>query len=123
MNSDESEEFRMSKEMLEQWIGCLLGGEYKKGRSQLLDYSGGHCCLGVLAEEAGQLFEGRHQGRLETLRSSSALAEAVESIPSEFHAIAFQTRLEGTNDRNRTFNPVAKILLGYMKDMEESPDD
>jgi hypothetical protein len=45
---------KLTKRLKAKWVKALRSGDYEQGHGCLRDSAGGYCCLGVLAEVAGE---------------------------------------------------------------------
>lgn len=115
-----SNDYKMHRYMKEQWAGCLLGGQYEQGQGQLkgegVDQTTDvYCCLGVLAEEMGEIYDGPESDySRKYVPESSHLNFNTEDLP-----IAVQCELTNMNDgdgedgnsEGKTFAEIAEWIM------------
>ncbi len=96
-----AEKYKLPPGVKKAWTQALRSGEYAQAEGYL-KASGGYCCLGVLAECAGELVGGKYRGFSGTLGSGACNPDD-QAIPAET-----QSELVRLNDEsNKSFEEIA----------------
>lgn len=95
-----------------QWVGALRSGKYEQGQGKLKDDEGHYCCLGVLADIAGCIWEkSNHQwGSGGEYNVAPDRARDFVGLRNNQGEIEGDLALWRQNDKGKTFAEIADII-------------
>ncbi len=94
----------MDPELKAQWVKALRSGEYRQGRELLKSSAGAFCCLGVLCDIQGAVFDNP------LLFSMGMQTSHVPPVYSGGLGLNDQTYLAEKNDNGQSFIEIADYI-------------